>query len=271
MMMRMQKLSGIAALTLTSFVLGYATSSWAEQLPAKSTLPRSSSSAEQAYPPPPPQGYPPPQQAYPPPPPGSQQGYPPPQQQQVYPPPQQGYPQQQQQQGYPPPQQGYPPPPQGYPQQPAYPQYPLPTYPPAYVQPRVPVRYELRPRWNIIAGGISTIGSSYIVSVLSGVGVAVGTCEANPSSINCRTGLWPLYIPIIGPLIETAYVESSNRAAVGAGRAFLVINTLTQASGLVMIITGAKIKRRIPIYSERLQLSPYANYTGFGLVAAGRF
>jgi hypothetical protein len=38
-----------------------------------------------------------------------------------------------------------------------------------------------------------------------------------------------------------------------------------------MIIVGAKVKKRIPIYSERLQLSPYASYTGGGLVATGRF
>lgn len=293
MITRMQKRPGIATITLTGLILGYSTPSGAQQQPSgtKSAAPRTSSPAPpppppppsaQEYPPPSQQAYPPPpppsgvQQAYPPPPPqGSQQGYPPPQQayppsaQPGYPPPPQGYPPPGQP-GYPPPQQGYPPP-QGYPQQPAYPQYPPSPYAPGYLQPRVPVRYELRPRWNVIAGGISTLSSSYLATVLSGIGVAVYSCETNPSSPNCRTGLWPLYIPIIGPLIQTAYVESSNPAAVAAGRAFLVINAVTQAGGLAMIITGAKIKRRVPIYSQRFQLSPYASYTGAGLVAMGRF
>ncbi|HEX2571640.1 MAG TPA: hypothetical protein VH877_18920 [Polyangia bacterium] len=234
MSIRTQTLSGMATLTLMSWVLGYGAPSWAQQPPG--TKP---TSTQQVYPPPS-QEYPPPsQQAYPPPPPpGNQQAYPPPQ--------------------------GYPPP---------YPQYtppPPPSYPPPYAQPRVPVRYELRPRWGLIAGGISMLGSSYLITALVGVGVSVGSCATDPASINCRTGLWPLYVPVIGPFIETAYVQG-NPAAVAAGRAFLVIDGFIQAGGLTMIVLGAKLKRQFPVYSERLQLTPYATYTGGGLVARGRF
>ncbi len=204
--------------------------------------------------------------------------------------PQQGYPQQQPQQGYPQqPQQGYPQQPQpGYPQQPqpGYPQQPQQGYPPPapsyqpgygqpyYARPRTLVRYEYRPRYGLITGGALMLGIPWLISAASGLSLE-GNCSSAIDSFGnfttlCNTHAWPLIIPVVGPFIETAYLYGDS-SSVNAVRAFLVIDGLIQAGGLAMILAGALSRRRVPVYAQKLQFTPYTAGGGAGVVALGRF
>ncbi len=197
-----------------------------------------------------------------------QQPQPPqPQQPDLYqPPPPQAYPQHP---DYPQQPQAYPPP-QAYPQQPGYPPpapvYGQPTYAyPVYAPPRVPVRYVYRPRVGLIVAGSVVLGVSWGITALSAI--AASGCDPNYDSL-CSTQIWPLFIPVVGPFIQTAYV---NGPFAGGIQALLVFDGLVQVAGLAMIIAGAATRHRVPVYAQRFQVTPYAGLNGAGLMAVGRF
>jgi hypothetical protein len=127
----------------------------------------------------------------------------------------------------------------------------------------------MRPQWKLVKGGASQLGSSYVSTAVTGAITASVACSRNSQSPTC-TGLYPLYIPLVGTFIQVASVTGSP-GQVAARRAFLIIDGASQLSGLALLIVGLTVKKPVPIYTERLQLLPYAGQTGVGLVATGSF
>lgn len=170
----------------------------------------------------------------------------------------------------PPPPGAVPPPdavPGAYPPPPMYqPPQAQPPPPPVYVQPpRRIVGYELRPRYGMIAGGASMLGAAWVITAISALG-AQATCSTTFLETSaCRSTYWPLYVPVAGPFIQTAYEPHP------ALKALLVFDGLVQGAGLALIIAGAVSRKRVPVYGDRLQITPMATLGGSGILASGRF
>lgn len=168
----------------------------------------------------------------------------------------------------PPPPGAVPPPPEAYPPPPMYqpPQAPPPP-PPVYVQPpRRIVGYELRPRYGMIAGGASMLGAVWAITAISALASQAACSDTIfESGSLCRSTYWPLYVPVAGPFIQTAYEPHP------ALRALLVFDGLVQGTGLALIIAGAVSRKRVPVYGDRLQITPMATLGGSGVMASGRF
>jgi hypothetical protein len=152
-----------------------------------------------------------------------------------------------------------PPPPQGYYQQPYYYyQSPQPYY---YKQPAPRVVCEVERRnYGLLVAGLVIFGASYSINAA----VAYGANE------------WKLAVPLVGPFLETANVDTSNSLSSSerAGNrmlvGMLVFDGLIQATGIAMAIAGAATKHRVRIY-ERVALVPNAGQKMAGLAAVGRF
>lgn len=174
-----------------------------------------------------------------------------------------------------------PPPPQPYGQPPGQPYYAPPPPAPVYYPPQQPtyvvvpprqrtiVRYDLKPRYGLIAGGASLLGVTWLATALAGVVVSATNdiCTIETGSA-CTTSAWPLFLPVLGPFIQLGYLQGQG---LSTARGLLVFDGLLQAGGLAMIIAGAVARRQVPIYAGRLQLTPYTVASGAGLAAIGRF
>jgi hypothetical protein len=95
----------------------------------------------------------------------------------------------------------------------------------------IPAGYHLetRTRRGLIVGGAVTFGTTYLLTVLTGL-IA--------ESVNRATGgdgrsVAPLYIPVAGPFIA---LDTMN--AEGAGVFVLVLDGLAQAGGVAMLFSG---------------------------------
>jgi hypothetical protein len=173
---------------------------------------------------------------------------------------------------------GYPAPapaayPPGY--APAYPPgyapaYPYPVAPPPYGQLRLrtPVRYESRPMYGLIIAGAVTFGAAYLMTAgITGYINAIDCSHASP----CRTVYWPLYIPVAGPIV---YMGVGDKTAAAIVSPVLVISSLAQLGGLAMLVAGAIVRKKVPVYAEdapRLTVAPYFSPSGSGLQALGSF
>lgn len=174
---------------------------------------------------------------------------------------------------------------QGYPQPPAQlqPSYSAPPAPgqPTYVQlTRTPLRYERRPRRNLIIGGGLTLGLSYtITAVLASSytdslyaydeSTRRNSITSTGGSFGATSTLWPLYIPVIGPWIQMAYLYGNGSQL---GSTLLAIDGLVQAGGLAVLIVGAVARTRVAVYAKNsLTVSPLALTGGSGVLVGGRF
>lgn len=142
---------------------------------------------------------------------------------------------------------------------------------PAYYAPppRTIVRYDLRPRYGLIAGGASILGVAWLSTALAGliVSAANDICTIESGS-TCTNAAWPLFLPVLGPFIELAYVQGPGTSTV---RGLLVFDGILQAGGLAMIIAGAVAKKPRPVYASSVQVAPLTVGSGAGLMAFGRF
>ncbi len=177
-----------------------------------------------------------------------------------------------------------------YPPQPAYPPQPgqpMPMYgyppgtplPPNYYQPQVAppppqiVGYRSQPRIGLIVGGSVTLGVMWLITAGSGAALQA-SCDAgfsgsSSSSGGCSSTYWPLYIPVIGPFIQMGYVPNdSSRSLAMLGLAF---DGFVQTGGLVMLILGATLRERVPVYAQKVQVAPMFTSAGSGLALFGRF
>ena len=145
---------------------------------------------------------------------------------------------------------------------------PAPVQPPLYVAPPVglpypmdyqaPVRYELRPRTGLAIAGGAVFGGVYLASTI----VA--------SFLDDKS----LAVPIAGPFIEMGMLAAnsgSSGSSLGPVHLALLMNGLTQAAGVAMLIAGLATKQKVPLYRPRFCVSPYTAQAGAGIVASGRF
>jgi hypothetical protein len=132
-----------------------------------------------------------------------------------------------------------------------------------------PVGYEYKPRYGLIASGLTLFGVSYLTTVIAAAAVG-NRCVSNQDfALGCKTADWPIYIPVAGPFIQMGYLTGPGT---GAGRALLAIDGVLQTSGVILAIVGAASGKRQPVYvSKNVQISPWAGQTGAGLFAVGRF
>jgi hypothetical protein len=121
---------------------------------------------------------------------------------------------------------------------------------------------ESRARKGLIVGGAVTFGVLYLFSVLGAAiaGDAAKECcnEDNPASA--------LYIPIAGPFVQMAKVDSST------GNVFLALDGLGQAAGAAMLIYGLTSQKTVLVRNDlgTVQVVPMRmgkSGSGFGLQA----
>lgn len=172
----------------------------------------------------------------------------------------------------------------GYPNQPAYaPQPGQPMYgyppgsqpPPGYFQPAPPprqvVNYKMQPRIGLIVGGSVMLGSMWLITAIAG-GISATVCDVALSgggSSGCSTPYWPLFVPVAGPFIQMGYVpHDSTRGLALIGLAF---DGLVQVGGLAMLIVGATVRQRVPVYAKNWQVAPMFTSSGTGLAFTSRF
>lgn len=132
----------------------------------------------------------------------------------------------------------------------------------------VPAGYERvsRIRKGLVIGGASTLGAMWLISI--GVGSIGSSLELNNSDPIDKDDWFPMFIPVLGPFISIATLETGE-----LGTTFLVIDGLVQAGGLAMLILGIALPsvqlRPVGQLSGGvdLQVVPVANgkYTGFAL------
>ena len=179
----------------------------------------------------------------------------------------QGYPQGYQQ-GYP---QGYPAPapgtyPPGY--APGYPQGYYPQSPYLQPRPRTPIRYEMKPLYNLIIAGSIVFGGAYLTTA----GIAGYANALNCSGKTSCSGLyWPWYVPAIGPFIYFGVANSQDAALFSP---LLILSGLAQCGGLAMLIAGAVVRRKVPVYADEplhVTVAPYVSPTSAGLQALATF
>jgi hypothetical protein len=118
----------------------------------------------------------------------------------------------------------------------------------------IPPGYKLaeKPRTGLaIAGGV-TFGGLWLVSCIAG-----GFVEDAGQYNNSQHG-WPLYIPVIGPLITISTAHSSP-----APTTLLVFDSLFQAGSLAMFIAGLASSQKVLKYQfnagNQLTLRPIAS------------
>ena len=145
--------------------------------------------------------------------------------------------------------------------------YPLGPPPPGYVYvmprlERVPIRYEMKPRYGLIAAGAGVFGGLYVLTV-SLTALFDSTCGSPGNKCNTH---WPMYIPILGPIIDIDNFLSSRSLIFPA-----VLDGLGQVAGISLLIAGAVTKQRVPVYADTVTLLPYGVRSGAGLAAVGHF
>lgn len=135
------------------------------------------------------------------------------------------------------------------------PRYPTIPAPLAEVAPPYsPERLELRRNYGLMGAGLGIFGGTYTMTAISAYAADQGL----------------LAIPVAGPIIFAAQhlqqKDSSDRAATG----FLVMDSMAQASGIVLTLVGALTKRTVKV-RDRLIVTPLAGLGAAGLIASGHF
>jgi hypothetical protein len=141
---------------------------------------------------------------------------------------------------------------------------PPPGYVPYPVPPPAPLRYEMRPRYGLVAAGAAVLGGIYLTTVMTtSIWDNMGNCSSSTSRCNQH---WPLYIPVVGPFVDAARLGGLGQQSLTG---VMVLNGLGQLAGLSMLIAGATTKRRVAIAGHSAQITPVFSGTSVGLM--GRF
>lgn len=157
---------------------------------------------------------------------------------------------------------------------------PLPPPAPVVVQPPAPserlppFHYVVQHDRGLIGGGISLLATGYAAAFISGtIFASSGGANYSGSSSgysdpngNLAAAGGTLIIPIVGPFIGSLVYRTTYWSL-----PWSLIDGAAQVAGLAMIIAGARVKHRVPVFSDRLRLSPFASATGGGILASGRF
>jgi hypothetical protein len=121
--------------------------------------------------------------------------------------------------------------------------------------------HETRARKGLVIAGSIVFGVVYIYSSL----IAAAGEDSYNNNDNQLAALW---IPVLGPFIQMASVDSS------IGKEMLFLDGLAQAAGLTMLITGLVYPRHILVRNDLASMSfvPMKLGTdGSGLGVVGRF
>lgn len=130
----------------------------------------------------------------------------------------------------------------------------------------VPVRYVLRADRGLIGGGAALLASGYVAATIAGsLFLTIGD-SSNDSSGSLSTAGGVLLIPVLGPFIS-AFIYRNPTWALN----WTLVDGAAQVAGLAMIIAGARSKHKVPVFSEKLKMLPYASSQGGGLTVTGRF
>jgi hypothetical protein len=142
------------------------------------------------------------------------------------------------------------------------------TLPPGYVL--QPVKLELRHDRGLIGGGIGLLTAGYAAALITGSIFASfgnnGSGYSSDSKGDLAAAGGTLIIPVAGPLISAFLYRDVVWSVPWA-----LIDGGAQVAGLAMIIAGARVTKKVPVFSDRLRLAPYATNGGGGLLASGRF
>jgi hypothetical protein len=133
---------------------------------------------------------------------------------------------------------------------------PLGYLPPPMV-PMLKSHVEERPYYGLVAAGSGIFGGSWMLTSLAGLAAGAGKVA----------------VPVVGPLIVAGELNSSCNGHCDTAHmatAYLVLDTLVQTAGLVMLIAGAATKHKVTIY-DRVAIAPSVGAGGAGLAAFGRF
>jgi hypothetical protein len=124
----------------------------------------------------------------------------------------------------------------------------------------------MEPRYGLIIGGSIMLGVSWLITAGTGAALSAG-CDISYGV--CPYTYWPTYIPVLGPFIQMAYVPSGDFS--GAARFGLAFDGLVQVGGLAMIIVGATVRKKVPVYAQSFKVGPMLASGGSGLAISGTF
>jgi hypothetical protein len=133
-----------------------------------------------------------------------------------------------------------------------------------------PFHYEVHHDRGLMAAGISLLATGYGAAVISGaifasIGAPASGDGSDPAG-NLAAAGGTLIIPVVGPLISSLVYRSTFWSV-----PWSLVDGAAQVAGLAMIIAGARVHKRVPVFTDRLFLSPYASAGGGGILASGRF
>lgn len=137
----------------------------------------------------------------------------------------------------------------------------------------VPVQIQRRRDRRLLKIGAGLLASGYLPALAVSLGLAssVGQPDAPSAAAN-----YTLLIPVVGPLVSAVVAPATNEH--GNGRPLIsswslpwaLTSGLLQVAGFAALVAGA-IPRPLPVFTAHLQLVPYADTTGSGLLAQGSF
>ena len=137
----------------------------------------------------------------------------------------------------------------------------------------VPLTIERRRDRRLMKIGAGLLAGGYLPALAVSLGFApsVGQPDAPSAAAN-----FTLLIPVVGPLISAVVAPSTNDR--GNGRQLIsswslpwaLTSGLVQVAGFAALVVGA-VPHPVPVLTTQLQLVPYADPTGTGLLAVGTF
>ncbi len=120
-----------------------------------------------------------------------------------------------------------------------------------------------RTRKGLIIGGAVTLGATYLATAFIGA-VADDINKADGSNATVA----PLFLPVVGPFLETAQTDSS------IARFYLAVSGLGQTAGAIMLLYGLTSSRTVLVRNDQLivtSLAPMIASGASGLSVVGRF
>ena len=127
---------------------------------------------------------------------------------------------------------------------------------PAFADPRVDVRYEMKPSLGLTVGGAVLFGTAYAGAVVTGsifLAPNNGSCVTFAGSPPCPGGnqqvaAGTLLIPVLGPFVAAiAYRDPTWSTA------WSLVDGAAQVGGFAMMLYAARHPKKVPVYAERFQ------------------
>lgn len=130
-----------------------------------------------------------------------------------------------------------------------------------------PFHWESHSNRGLVGAGIAVLATSYAAAFISGTLFGLtesgGCCRSDG---NLSAAGWTLVIPVIGPFVSGLVYREAFWSV-----PWMLVDGLSQVSGLVMIIAGARDNHKVAVLGPEVTLAPVMGQGLAGLTLRGRF